>query len=200
MGLFATPSGLTMKPSLTRKACALILAILLVMQNPAHAQDARLTDIIVTNTRDDLLVYLTVEGAFREKTKNAILSGVPTTFSFFISLYQERNLWFDKEVADIKITHTLKYNNLKKEFIVKRSWENDDPLVTQSFDEARKLMTEIDSLKIVPLRVLEKGRRYQIRAKAELSKLTLPYYLHYVLFFVSLWDFETDLYTIDFVY
>jgi hypothetical protein len=200
MGLFAMPSGLTMKPSLTRKACALILAILLVMQNPAHAQDARLTDIIVTNTRDDLLVYLTVEGAFREKTKNAILSGVPTTFSFFISLYQERNLWFDKEVADIEITHTLKYNNLKKEFIVKRSWENDDPLVTQSFDEARKLMTEIDSLKIVPLRVLEKGRRYQIRAKAELSKLTLPYSLHYVLFFVSLWDFETDLYTIDFVY
>ena len=200
MGLFTTPSGLTMKPSLTRKACALILAILLVMQNPAHAQDARLTDIIVTNTRDDLLVYLTVEGAFREKMKNAVLSGVPTTFSFFISLYQERNLWFDKEIADIKITHTLKYNNLKKEFIVKRSWENDDPLVTQSFDEARKLMTEIDSLKIVPLRVLEKGRRYQIRAKAELSKLTLPFYLHYVLFFVSLWDFETDLYTIDFVY
>jgi hypothetical protein len=200
MGLFAMPSGLTMKPSLTKKACTLILAILLVMQNPAHAQDARLTDIIVTNTRDDLLVYLTVEGAFREKTKNAILSGVPTTFSFFISLYQERNLWFDKEIADIEITHTLKYNNLKKEFIVKRSWENDDPLVTQSFDEARKLMTEIDSLKIVPLRVLEKGRRYQIRAKAELSKLTLPYSLHYVLFFVSLWDFETDLYTIDFVY
>jgi len=200
MGLFATPSGLTMKPSLTRKACALILAILLVMQNSAHAQDARLTDIIVTNTRDDLLVYLTVEGAFREKMKNAILSGVPTTFSFFISLYQERNLWLDKEIADIKITHTLKYNNLKKEFIVKRSWENGDPLVTQSFNEARKLMTEIDSLKIVPLKVLEKGRHYQIRAKAELSKLTLPFYLHYVLFFVSLWDFETDLYTIDFVY
>ena len=189
-----------MKPSLNRKACALILAILLVVQNLAYAQDAILTDIIVTNTRDDLLVYLTVEGAFREKMNNAILSGVPTTFSFFISLYQERNLWLDKEVADIKITHTLKYNNLKKEFVVKRSWENGDPLVMQSFDEARKLMTEIDSLKIVPLRMLEKGRRYQIRAKAELSKLTLPYYLHYVLFFVSLWDFETDLYTIDFVY
>lgn len=189
-----------MKPSLKRKVCALILAMFLVMQNLAYAQDATLTDIIVTNTRDDLLVYLTVEGAFREKMKKAILSGVPTTFLFFISLYQERNLWFDKEVADIKITHTIKYNNLKKEFIVKRSWGNGDPLVTQSFDEARKLMTEIDSLKIVPLKMLEKGRHYQIRAKAELSKLTLPFYLHYVLFFVSLWDFETDLYTIDFIY
>ncbi|NQT10914.1 MAG: DUF4390 domain-containing protein, partial [Desulfobacteraceae bacterium] len=41
---------------------------------------------------------------------------------------------------------------------------------------------------------------YQIRAKAELGKLTLPFYLHYILFFVSLWDVETDWYTIDFIY
>jgi hypothetical protein len=61
-------------------------------------------------------------------------------------------------------------------------------------------MAEIDSLKIVPLWKLEKGGKYQIRAKAELSKLTLPFYLHYILFFVSLWDFETDWYTIDFIY
>lgn len=189
-----------MKYLLKRRTCAIVLGILLVMQNLAYAQDATLKDIIVTNTRDDLLVYLTVEGAFREKMKKAVLSGVPTTFSFYISLYQERNLWFDKKIADIKITHTLKYNNLKKEFIIKRSWENGDPLITQSFGEAQKLMAEIDSLKIIPLSLLEKGRHYQIQAKAELNKLTLPFYLHYVLFFVSLWDFETDLYTIDFIY
>jgi len=170
------------------------------MQNLVYAQDASLTNIIVTNTRDDLLVYLKVEGAFREKMKKAVLSGVPTTFSFFISLYKERNLWLDEEIADIKVAHTLKYNNLKKEFIVKRSWESSDPIITQSFEEAQKLMAEIDSLKIVSLDTLEKGGHYQIRTKAELSKLTLPYYLHYVFFFVSLWDFETDVYTIDFTY
>ena len=72
--------------------------------------------------------------------------------------------------------------------------------MTQSFSEAQKYMAEIDSLKIVPLRRLEKGTLYQIRAKAELRHQTLPFYLHYVLFFVSLWDFETDWYTIDFIY
>ena len=159
-----------------------------------------MTDIIVTNTRDDLLVYLNVEGAFREKMQAAILSGVPTTFSFFITLFKARNLWLDKKIADIKVTHSVKYNNLKKEFVVKRSWENGEPLVTQSFEEVKKLMTEIDSLKIAPLSGLEKGLNYQIRAKAELSKLTLPFYLHHVFIFLSLWDFETDLYTIDFIY
>ncbi len=189
-----------MKSLINRKICITLVGILLLVQNPAFAQDARLTNIIVSNTRDDLLLYLSVEGAFREKMKKAVLSGVPATFSFFITLYRDRNLWLDKKIADIKITHTIKYNNLKKEFIIKRSWKSGKPVTTQSFEEARKLMSEIDSLKIVPLSKLEKGRKYQIRAKAELSKLTLPFYLHYVLFFVSLWDFETDWYTIDFIY
>ena len=159
-----------------------------------------MTNIIVTNTRDNLLLYMNVEGAFREKMKNAIQSGVPASFSFFVALYQTRSLWKDKKIADIKITHTIRYNNLKKEFSIRRSWENGEPAVTQSFEEAQKLMTEVDSLKVVALDELEKGRQYQLRAKAELSKLTLPFYLHYVLFFVSLWDFETDWYTIDFIY
>lgn len=185
---------------MNRKTYIILFCLMFLIQNLAFSQEAELTDIIVTNTRDDLLVYLNVEGAFREKMQKAILSGVPTTFSFFISLFKARDLWFDKKIADIKVTHTVKYNILKKEFIVKRSWENGEPLVTQSFEEVKKLMTEINSLKIAPLNALEKGLNYQIRAKAELSKLTLPFYLHHVFIFLSLWDFETDLYTIDFIY
>jgi len=189
-----------MTPLSIRKTCCIFFSILLFLPNLAFAQDAVLTNFIVTNTRDDLILYLTVKGAFRDKMRTAILSGVPATFSFFITLHQARNLWIDKKIADLRVTHSIKYDNLKREFIVKRSWENDKPQSTQSLGEAQKLMADIDSLKIIPLSRLEKGRQYQIRAKAELSKLTLPFYLHYVLFFVSLWDFETDWYTIDFIY
>jgi hypothetical protein len=177
----------------------MLFGILFFVQNLAFAQDARLTNIIVTNTRDDFIIYLNVEGAFTDKMKKAILSGVTTTFSFFVTLHKVRNLWFDKNLADIKTTHTIKYNNLKKEFTVILS-ESSESVVTQSFGEAQKLMGEIDSLKVVPLSMLEKGSPYQIRAKAELDKVTLPYYLHYVLFFVSLWDFKTDWYAIYFIY
>jgi hypothetical protein len=185
---------------MSRKTLALVFVILLFVQSLAFSQDARLTDIIVTNTQDDLLIYLNVEGAFREKMKKAILSGVPTSFSFFVGLYRVRTLWFDKKITDITVTNTVKYDNLKEEFTIKRSWEDTGPRVLRSFDEAKKLITEIDGLKLVSLKHLEKDQRYQLRTKAELSKVTLPYYLHYVLFFVSLWDFETDWYTIDFTY
>jgi hypothetical protein len=189
-----------MTASLRQKISALIICGVFLSQSLAFAQEARLTNIIVTNTRDDLLVYLNVEGAFSEEINEAILSGVPVSFSFFITLNRTRNLWIDKEITDIRITHRIKYDNLKKEFTVRRSWEKGKPLVTQSFEEAQRLMAEVDSFKVVPLSGLEKGRQYQIGAKAELSKFTLPLYLHYVFFFMAFWDFETDWYTIDFVF
>jgi hypothetical protein len=178
----------------------LLLILLLVMPRAGSAQDAILTNITVSNTRDDLLLYLNLEGAFREEMKNAILSGVPATFSFFAKLNRSRNFWFDQTIADIEVTHTIVYDNLKKEFTIKRSWKEDNPEITKSFEDAKKWMTEINSLKLIPLSRLKKGEQYQLRVKAEVSKKTLPFYLHYILFFVSLWDFETDWYAIDFIY
>jgi len=183
-----------------RAKSVIFLGLLLLIPNVGFAQDATLTNITVSNTRDDLLLYLNLEGAFREEMKKAILSGAPATFSFFAKLNRVRTFWFDKPIADIEVTHTIKYDNLKKEFTVERSWKEGKPEVTKSLEEAKKWMTEINSLKIIPLKRLEKGEEYQIRVKAEVSKKTLPLYLHYILFFVSLWDFETDWYAIDFIY
>ena len=185
----------------TKKTMGTLLCIVIMIQ-PAMvvAQNATLKNIIVTNTRDDLLIYLTVEGAFHKDTETAISSGVPATFSFFVNLYQTRSFWFDKKISELEILHTINYDTLKTEYIVERSSDANPQKVVKSFDEAKKLMAEIDSLKVVELNRLEKGRQYQIRTKAKLSKLTLPFYLHYVLFFVALWDFDTDWYTIDFIY
>jgi hypothetical protein len=181
-------------------AGAILMSFVLMIKIPCAAQDATLSNLIVTNTSNDLLVYLNVEGAFREQTVNAIMSGVPASFSFFIKLYQKRSIWFDKAIANIEVVNSIKYNNLKKEFVVERSWENGKIRTAQSLQEAQKLMTDVDGLKVISLNKLEKGRQYQVKAKAQLSKLTLPFYLHYVFFFISLWDFETDWYTIDFIY
>ena len=190
-----------MKSASIRKMFILLVGVLMILPTTAPlAQEAKLKNIIVTNTRDDLLIYLTVEGAFREKMEKALSSGVPATFSFFINLYRVRNLWFNKQLAELSVSHSIKYDNLKNEYVVLRSWDGNSEKIVKSFNEAKKLMTEIDSLKVVALSRLEKDGQYQIRAKAQLSKLTLPFYLHYVLFFVSMWDFETDWYTIDFIY
>lgn len=162
--------------------------------------EAQLTDIIITNTRDDLLLYMGIEGCFSHEVTKAIMSGVPATFSTFIGLYKVRRFVMDRQISAVQIAHTIKYDPMKKEFSITRSWDKNSPLITTSFPEAQKMMSRIDNLKIASLDQLTKGSQYQIRAKAELDEVRLPFYLHYVLFFVSMWDLETDWYTVDFVY
>jgi len=177
-----------------------ILVGSLIAPAMAAADEAFLKNIVITNTRDDLITYFEVEGAFTGKIKEAVLNGVTTTFSFFVSIYKKQEPGFDTKISDLKISSTLKYNSLKEEFTVSRLWKTEKQTITKSFEEAKSMMTEIDNLRVVSLDSLKKGENYQVRIKAELNRVTLPLYLHYILFFVSLWDFETDWHTIDFIY
>ena len=163
-------------------------------------ETASIENIKLANTRDDLLTYFDIKQAFTEKINQAVLNGVSTSFSFYIALYKTDGSWFDKKISDIQIKSTLKYNSLKKEFSVLKPWKDEKAIVTQSFEEAKSLMTEIDNLKIIPLNQLVKGDKYQLRIKAKLDKVTLPLSLHTVFFFVSFWDFETNWYLINFTY
>jgi len=132
--------------------------------------------------------------------EEAILNGIPTTFTIVIKLYRTRAVWLDASIASITLEHTIKYDSLKNEFRVTRSEEGDTELVVKDFEAAKKAMAEIRNIRAVPLKELQERGKYQLRVKAELEKVRLPLYLHYVLFFVSLWDFETDWYTVDFIY
>ncbi len=176
------------------------ICLLLPTASLASEEGAVIENIKLANTRDDLLTYFDVKQAFTPKIEQAVMGGVPTTFSFYVVLYNTDGSFFDKKVADIQIKSTIKYNPLKKEFSILRPWKNEKPVITQSFEEAKILMSEIDNLTILELKKLVKGDKYQLRIKAELDKVTLPLALHYVFFFVSFWDFETNWYLINFTY
>lgn len=184
-----------------KKVYLFTVLVFLLLCSAARGQQARITDVIVTNTRDDLILYFRVEGCFTQDLQQAILNGIPTTFTFRVSLNQVRSFWRDKKLASLDIRHTVIYHSLKNEFVITRSERNEEPMVVHTLDEAKKILAEVENLKIAKLKSLERNRRYQVSVKAELSKITLPFYLHYVFrFFLFLWDFETDWYTTEFIY
>jgi len=57
--------------------CTLVTMMFLVGHGAVFAQETSLANITVSNTRDDLLLYLNLEGAFSEKLNKEIFSGVP---------------------------------------------------------------------------------------------------------------------------
>jgi hypothetical protein len=182
------------------KRLPLILILWVAWAVPAMAKDAYLSDFVVTNTRDHLLVYFTVNNCFTPEMNNAIESGIETTFTFFVQIQEKRDLIWDKNIADLEVNHSIKYDSLKKTYSVRFSEDNNREVTARTFEEAKKLMAEVVALKVVPMHQLKKGKRYQLQMMAQLDKIRLPFYLHYVFFFLSLWDFETDWYAVDFRY
>jgi hypothetical protein len=167
---------------------------------PALAENAYLADIVITNVEGNLLVYFTVKECFTPEMNSAIENGIETTFTFFVKLYQKIELSIDKKITDLEVKHSIRYDNLKKIYEVSGSERKNKVITVKDFEEAKRLMSEVVGLKVTPLSNLQEGVDYQLQMMAELDKITLPFYLHYVLFFLSLWDFETDWHTIDFRY
>ena len=112
----------TRKPLLSLFSLIIAAALFAVPADAAAPaqENATIENIKLANTRDDLLTYFDVKRAFTEKINQAVLNGIPTTFSFYVDLYHLDDSWFDKKIADIQIKSTVKYNPLKKEFTVQR--------------------------------------------------------------------------------
>jgi hypothetical protein len=177
------------------------LLVLLLTANPAvGANQPRLSNITVSNTSEDLLLHLNLEDSFSDAIRQNVLAGKTTSFAFHLKLSRMQSFWLDQTIADLTVIHTIKFDSVKKEFTVRRSWTGYEAEVTPSFEEAQRWMNRIEGLKIVLLKRMGKNVRYELRVKAEVSKKTLPFNLHHVLFFVSFWDEQTDWYIIDFVY
>jgi hypothetical protein len=185
---------------------ALIVLSLFLIASVAAASvfhrgaEATLSDIIVTNTREDLLAFFEIKGCFTREMDEAILNGIPTTFTILVKLSRARLFWIDESLSGEEIEHSIKHDSFRNEFQVRRTEDGGKVLVFKDFPAAKKAMSEIKGIKVAPLQKLVKGGKYQLRVKAELQKVRLPLNLHYVLFFLSLWDFETDWYTVDFTY
>jgi hypothetical protein len=183
------------------RSCKIFIVVcLFLLPVQSFAAEAKVTDLLISNTSDNLLVYLKLENCFTEKMEEAILAGIPATFTFILELYQERHRWFDKKLSLLEVRHTIKYDNIKKILYVLFTEEGKDPEQFKEFSEAKTAMSELNGIAFTPLKQLRKGERYYLRVKAKLDEVRLPLHLEYVFFFVSLWDFETDWARQDFVY
>ncbi len=174
-------------------AGCLVFFVLLLTARPAFSGDAELTNLIVRNSNDQLQVDLMIKGIFTEEMKAAVSKGIPISLTFLILLYEVRDYWFDDKIISKTALHDIKFDVLKKEYRIRRSWEKRIPLVIKDFEKAQSLFSEIKEFDVIPLKRLKKGKQYQLRVKSELSGNKV----HFTGF---PWEFETDWYTLNFIY
>jgi len=156
----------------------------------SYGQEAAISDFTASNSENNLLLYLGVTDWFTEDMEAAIHNGIPITFAFYIDLFARRRNWPDKKIRTHEFSHIMEYDSLKKEYLVHRN-EKGDSKVTASLEEAKRLMSEINGFKVLPLNELTPGTSYRLRAKAKLARKAMPSYINYLIPFSSPWDFET---------
>ena len=158
--------------------------------SPSRGEETRIDDLRVERERVFLSINFSVKNCFNTKMEEAIKAGVPTTFNFFVSLHKKRPLIWDKKIARHQFQHNVVYDNLKKDF---RVWleEQAKEIKLKNLEEAKGYMARVVQFPVAALWELKAGE-YELAIKAELDPVKLPLRLETILFFVSLWDFETD--------
>lgn len=170
-----------------------VLLVLILAASSALSGDAELTNLIIRSSNDQLQVDLTIKGIFTKEMEIAVSKGVPVSLMFLILLYETRDYWFDNKIVSKTAVHGIKFDVLKKEYRVSRSWEKSIPLVIKDFGEALYLFSELKGFDVISRNKLKKGKHYQLRVKSELGENKIP-------FTGFSWQSETDWYSINFVY
>jgi hypothetical protein len=185
-----------------KRATCVILCALLIIPETSFALEPKITDLLVTSAPGpgDVLVYFRAINCFTNEMEEAVFAGIPVTFTYTAEIYQERNFWTDKLETHHEIRHTIKYDNVKRLFFVSSSEKGKNTEQFAEFSKAKAAMTDVNGATVAEAVELQRGKKYYLRAKAEMEKTRLPLGLEYVFFFVSLWDFETAWARQDFVY
>jgi hypothetical protein len=174
-------------------AGCLLLTILCLLAIPAHLFGAQLVNIVIRNFSNELIIDIKLKDVFTEDLKAALSKGIPIDIAFSVSLFEVHNFWFDKKMIGKTAIHQVRFDTLKQVYKIQRSWQDRGFIAEKKSKEAQRIMSEIKGLKVIPLTRLEKGTQYQLRIKSELQDRSYPYT-------GTPWEFETDWYTINFIY
>jgi hypothetical protein len=172
-------------------AGTVIFFLIVILPLSAFCQESSIQEVSAKGTEKGVWkVGFYVENCFTEKMDEAIQTGIKTVFTFYLHLYQKRKLWRDRKVASMQFHHTIEYDPIRGEYLVTLE-ENRSSHVTSNLEEAKRWMAKVEEVEVRPSSQLKPGIPTELRIKAELVPVKLPFHLEYLFFFVSLWDFET---------
>jgi hypothetical protein len=179
---------------LKRSAIGILIILLasIYPSNQAQGVEAFIEGFHIGGGKKNVSISFSVTNCFNQKMEEAIQAGIPTTFNFFVKLYKKRPLIWDNKIVAHRFRHTLTYDTLKDTY---RIWleEKGEEVQAKDLEKAKYYMQRVDVFAVVKGRELTPGN-YKFAIKAEIDPVKLPLSLEGILFFVSLWDFETDWY------
>jgi len=124
---------------------------------------------IVPLVRDDsVLVSFELTDGYTPAVKDAVHSGLKTTFTYEIELRQHVPAWVDRTIQTSVVTNSVQYDNLTRRAKLTRTVDGMVESTEETEDEAvmRQWMTTFQRMPLFKTAELEQNREYYVRVKA----------------------------------
>lgn len=141
---------------------AMVLAAFVTLQ---AAEGLRIVPLV---REDNVLVTFELTDGFTDQVKEAIHSGLKTTFTYSIELRLDVPAWVDRTVASTVVTNSVEYDNLTRQATLLRTLDGRVEKSEVTGDDAvvREWMTSFHQLPLFKTRILEANREYYVRVVA----------------------------------
>ena len=144
----------------------LVVALLL---SGAVGRAAETLRIVPISADDRVVVSMELADGYTDEVRQAIASGLRTTFTYTIDLRMLVPGWVDRTVATSTVSLSDQYDNLTRRHTLQRVIDGriDDTIVTDDDAAVRQWLTTLTRLPIIRTTRLDPGRDYYVRISAQ---------------------------------
>ncbi len=154
--------------------------------------DENISDLSVTIQNKDIMVSARLVGAFSNTIEEDIKNGIPKDLFYYILLKRRQRNWIDEELLQVTIKYTIKYDILKKQYIVtSREGTRSSQRVFENYQEMVDLITRVNNVKLTETDILNSKESYYVSVKAEMKATAIPLHLDYFFFFIPFLELDT---------
>jgi hypothetical protein len=124
---------------------------------------------VVPLVKDDhVLVSFELTGGLTDEVRDAIRSGLKTTFTYAVELRLDVPAWVDRTIATASVATSVTYDNLTRTHTVVRMLDGrvEEAQSTQDEKKVREWMTNLSRFPLFNTSLLEPNRDYYIRVSA----------------------------------
>lgn len=149
-----------------RRLGLLVLAFLL---SGAIGRAAESLRIVPITTDDRVVVSVELNDGYTDEVRQAIASGLRTTFTYDIDLRMLVPGWVDRTVASAVVTLSDQYDNLTRRHTLSRAIDGRivETITTEDDATVRQWLTKLTRIPIVRTNRLDPARDYYVRINAQ---------------------------------
>ena len=156
-----------MMESMRRWSIVIVAVVVAAAAVAQAAESLRVTPIV---NDDKVVVSFELADAYTDTIREAIGSGLRTTFSYQLELRTVGTAWFDRTIATVVVSASDQYDNLTRRHTLSRTIDGrvEEVLVTADEETVRKWLTAWGRVPLYQMSRLDPMRDYYVRVSARM--------------------------------